>query len=416
MKLLPLLLAALAVASVARAAEPPRTPGADCPPGAYRAADGDIANLVRTAQGQRVTRLNGLRGDPAAADAPLRCDGGTLKGRDGRPWTKLSFKATEVDFDSAGTQLHGVLLLPPAGAAKPPLIVLVHGSEHASPRGTTYQQMFTAQGVATFAYDKRGTGRSRGVYTQDFVQLADDAAAAVEAARRACPDCFSRVGLHGGSQGGWVAPLAAVKAKADFLEVSFGVVGTPLEQDQWQVDYQLKDLGFTPDAGVHAVTEATARAAASDFTEGLDALEAAVRAYRDQPWFAKLDGQYTGQLVRGEIERARSESPAVPWRYDSEAVLRRLKIPTLWVFAQEDSVAPSAPSIARLERLRREGLDATIAVYPHTDHGISTFVATGPGQRKTTGIADGYLRLIADWAKGTVQGRYGEAVWPDGGR
>ena len=63
MKLLPLLLAALAVASVARAAEPPRTPGADCPPGAYRAADGDIANLLRTAQGQRVTRRNGLRGD-----------------------------------------------------------------------------------------------------------------------------------------------------------------------------------------------------------------------------------------------------------------------------------------------------------------------------------------------------------------
>jgi hypothetical protein len=70
----------------------------------------------------------------------------------------------------------------------------------------------------------------RGTYTQDFVLLGEDAAAAVKAARRSCFKCFSRVGLFGRSQGGWVAPLAATRTAVDFLGVGFGVVGTPVEQ------------------------------------------------------------------------------------------------------------------------------------------------------------------------------------------
>ena len=107
--------------------------------------------------------------------------------------------------------------------------------------------------------------------------------------------------MYGGSQGGWIAPRAALESKADFVEVSFGVLGTPLEQDQWQVDYQLRELGFAPDFAVHAVTDATAKVAASDFTQGLDALDDIRRRYGSEPWFPKLDGQYTGELMRGEI-------------------------------------------------------------------------------------------------------------------
>jgi uncharacterized protein len=381
-----------------------------CAPGAYRSPSGELAAVVRVPPALHYTLLRGPRGDFAAEDSPLECEKGEIRSRNGEAWSRLEFKSTEIDFHSHGTRLHGVLLQPQALSTKAPLVVLVHGSERTSPNGSSYQQLFTAQGVATFAYDKRGTARSQGVYTQDFMLLADDAAAAVQAARRACRGCFSRVGLHGGSQGGWIAPRAALESKADFVEVSFGVFGTPLEQDQWQVDYQLRELGFAPDVAVHAVTDATAKVAASDFTEGFEALDDIRRRYGSEPWFPKLDGQYTGELTRGEIDRARVESPAVPWRYDSIAVVRKLKIPQLWVFAQEDATAPSAPSISRLEALRAQGMDATIVVFPHTDHGISTFVTEAPGQRHRTGLADGYLRLIADWSKGIFRPPYGDAM------
>lgn len=403
-----LLSALLAATTVAAAIAPPAS---SCANGAYRAPGGQLATLVQVNQSQHYTLLSGPRGDIAASDALLKCSNGLLTGADGKTWSKLAFRSVDVDFQSHGVALHGVLLLPLRARPKPPLIVLVAGSEKTSPNGSTNQQMFTAQGVATFAYDKRGTARSHGVYTQDFNLLADDAAAATRAATRACRGCFSRTGLYGGSQGGWIAPLAALRAKADFVAVGFGVIGTPLEQDRWQVDYQLRQLGFEPNAAVHEITDATARVAASDFTEGLGALQTLRRNHQAEPWFGKLDGQYTGELIRGEIEQARSESPAVPWRYDGEATLRKLKIPQLWVFAGDDSVAPSAPSIARLKALRRQGVDATIVVYPHTDHGIATFVTDPSGQRRRTGIAEGYLRLIPDWAKGSLDPPYGQAIW-----
>ena len=381
-----------------------------CAAGAYRSTQGDLVAIVETTSGVRFTSLEGARGDLSASGAPFRCHQQQIRGLDDQPWTRLSFKSTQIDFLSEGTRLHGVLLEPENVGTKPPLVVLVHGSEKTSPNGSSYQLLYTAQGVATFAYDKRGTGRSHGVYTQDFVQLAEDAAQAAKAARNACVHCFSRVGFHGGSQGGWIAPLAALKAHADFVEVDFGVVGTALEQDQWQVDYQLRQLDYQPGEPVHSLTAVTARVAASDFTEGFDQLAEMRRTFGGEPWFAHLDGQYTGELMRGEIERARNESPAVPWHYDGIETIKRLKVPQLWIFAAEDSVAPSAPSIARLQQLRREGVDLTVVVYPRTDHGISTFVQAGPDRRRV-GLADGYLRMMADWAKGSLGNRYGDAQW-----
>src|SRR3546814_20786511 len=75
----------------------------------------------------------------------------------------------------------------PKGAGSVPIAVEVHGSERDSAIDYNYMQyLLPAQGVGVFVYDKRGTGRSTGSYTQDFHLLAGDARAAlVEALRLA---------------------------------------------------------------------------------------------------------------------------------------------------------------------------------------------------------------------------------------
>jgi pimeloyl-ACP methyl ester carboxylesterase len=404
------------VTDAARGAET----AAGCTYGGYRSPVGDVAAITQPLPGRtapRYTLLNGKRGDTDAADSPMRCSGGVFVGRDASGaafvWKPIAFRATPTTFESEGATLYGLLLEPP-DVVKPPLVVFVHGSEKASDIGIYYEPMLTAQGVSTFFYDKRGTGKSTGTYTQDFILLAKDAANAAAAARKLAAGRFGRIGFFGGSQGGWVAPLAAADSKVDFLEVGFGVVGTALEQDQWQVDYQLAQDGFGPGIlpDVHRVTDVTASVVGSDFANS-GQLAAIAKEYSGQPWYSKIDGQYSGDLLKGNVASVRrdSESLRIPWHYTGFDVLRQLEIPQLWVFAKDDSVAPSAKSIQRLQSFSGNAAHRSIVVFPNTDHGITTFHVDATGARKSDGLADGYLRLLADFAKGKLSGTYGAADW-----
>lgn len=395
--------------------------GAGCAYGAYRSPDGMLAAVTRPLPGETVPRfalLNGQRGKIDASGSPLRCDGDHFEGgaASGVPfvWKRLAFHTTETSFVSEGVTLHGELL-EPTWLAKPPLIVFVHGSERTSDIGIYYQWLLSAQGISTFFYDKRGTGASGGTYTQDFMLLAKDAANAARTVRKLAAGRFSRLGYFGGSQGGWVAPLAALESRADFLEVGFGFIGTPVEQDQWQVDYQLAQDGFgseiLPD--VHRVTGVTGSVVASDFANvaELDAIE---KQYASKPWFSKIDGQYSGDLLKGNMAKVKSDSETlrIPWQYSGLSTLERLDIPQLWVFAQDDSVAPSAKGIQRLESLSEGSTNRSIVVFPNTDHGITTFRQDANGKRQHDGsLAAGYLRLLGEFAKGSISGTFGDARW-----
>ncbi|MFJ2990363.1 alpha/beta hydrolase family protein [Collimonas sp. NPDC087041] len=420
---------AFACFSVSAFTQPLPTAAPACLTGAYRSPTGEIVTLTQRPgfpQTLLATDFSGRSGvfevvgdgilraaqdtdNPARLAGRLTyagCQATSLdlqfSGADAQEWSRLPLRITRTRFMSGAVQLNGELIEPMAGGDKPPLFVLVHGSESsAAVDSNNHAFLMASQGVAAFVFDKRGTGASGGVYTQDFVLLAGDAAAAVGEARRLSAGRVGRVGLVGFSQGGWVAPLAALKAQADFLVVGYGVIGTPIEQDQWQVDYQLRQLGYGEDVigKARTLTALAGNVAASDFRHGMPQLLRVKDKYADEPWLPKVDGQYTGTLLRGEVERARSESPQVIWHYDSLAVLRQLAIPQLWVFAQDDSVAPSAPTIARLNTLRRSGKNIEIAVFPQTDHGIRSFSVKPDGSRKYLAYAAGYDQLLADWMR-----------------
>jgi pimeloyl-ACP methyl ester carboxylesterase len=294
---------------------------------------------------------------------------------------------------------------------------MVHGSERYPSLQSYYPYVFAAYGISAFVYDKRGTGQSEGSYTQNFELLADDAAKAMEQARALAAGRYTRAGFFGGSQGGWVAPLAASRAKADFVAVGFGLISSPVEEDRDQVADDLRQKGFGESDIVEAVelADAASRIAVSHFSDGFEELARLKRVYSNRAWYGSIKGEYTGAMIgMSDADLRRVGQPLFDnvqliWNYDGQAVMRRLNVPLLWIFAEEDREAPPAITFERLSKLRSEGTKIDIYSFPNTDHGIYEFTQAPDGSRKMTRIAAGYFPLLTDWIKGPVNQDYGTA-------
>lgn len=349
------------------------------------------------------------------------CDSSSIElslqdGPSGR-WDRIPLEISESHFRSDDLQLRGRLVAP--AGDRWPLVVLVHGSESTQAiNAYQWQYMLPAQGVAVFVFDKRGTGGSEGAYTQDFHVLARDAAAAVTEARRLAGARAERVGLLGGSQGGWIAPLAAKHARADFVMVAFGLMISALHEDRAQVLYDLRKKGYDETVLAHAreVADATGKIVLSGFKDGYKQLAALKKRYGKEPWFAQLRGEYTGDLLRASERdlrrdgRSKYDNLNVPWTYDPVATVSGLTIPQLWILAGEDAEAPSDETIATLRRLQGQGKAIDLVVFPNADHGILEFDQLPDGTREPRQYSTGYFDLPADWLRGRMLGRaYGNA-------
>src|ERR1700745_4308167 len=168
----------------------------DCHIGSYRLADGrtvDIApsdgetlrwrlfagetgQLHKQADGTWTSSFGWTDRADGTSVAFADCDDITFGKDSGK---RIAFDVSDTSFESGGVKLVGRLIMP-KGSGKIPVVVLIHGSEHDSALDSyALQRMFPAQGIGAFAYDKRGTGRSGGTYTQNFNVLADDAISAM---------------------------------------------------------------------------------------------------------------------------------------------------------------------------------------------------------------------------------------------
>src|SRR5690348_12687235 len=224
---------------------------------------------------------------------------------------RIAFDVTNTRFQGSGVTLAGRLVLP-KGNGRVPIVVLVHGSEHMSALDFySLQRMFPAAGIGVFVYDKRGTGASGGQYTQSYLLLADDAIAAVGEARRLAGTRVGRIGYQGGSQGGWVAPLAAKISPVDFVIVGFGLAVSPLEEDRESIALDMKDHGYGPDVVAKAmkIADATATLLLSGATEGYDQLAAVKAEYGHEPWFKHVHGDITFFALQTPETVLRKQAP-----------------------------------------------------------------------------------------------------------
>ncbi len=397
---------------------------AACTQGAYASDRGDYVVVVPLpdpqAPGQRYLFRDGRRGNTADDNAPLACvaDAVAIKQSDGTEerWQQFPLTTTDTRFTSVETELAG-RLLEPRGEGKRPLVVMVHGSERTAARNSQYPYSLAAQGITVFVYDKRGTGNSGGEYTQNFELLAADAAAALAHAKTMTVGRVTRAGYFGGSQGGWVAPLAATRSAADFVAIGFGLVASPIEEDREQMISEARALGLDAAALqlINRLSAVTSRLVLSDFSAGYDDLAKVRRELAQQPWSQKIHGEYSGEILRltddelRRLGRARFDNVELIWDYDSVAALKRVNVPVLWVLAGEDREAPIETTRTALLQLKQAGKPIDLYLFPDTDHGMMEFVANPDGSRRVTRITDGYLRLLGDWIKGRTSGTYGRA-------
>jgi pimeloyl-ACP methyl ester carboxylesterase len=336
---------------------------------------------------------------------------------DGQTGRRIAFDVTDTRFQGHGVELAGRLVLP-AGSERVPIVVLVHGAEHDSARDSyALQRMLPAEGIGAFVYDKRGTGASGGKYSQDFELLADDAVAAMREARRIAAVRAGRTGYQGGSQGGWVAPLAALRAPVDFVIVSFGLAVSVIDEDQEEVALEMSLKGHGPPeiAAAQEVAAAAEEVIASGFTRGFQRFDAVRTKYRDEPWYKDVHGNYTWALLPYSEAELREKGQAylwgTPFHYDPMPTLRALTVPQLWIVGTDDLEAPSAETSRRLRTLQAQGSPITLATFPHAEHGMTEYEFNAAGERISTRYAQGYFAMMRDFIReGRLHGSYGAGV------
>jgi uncharacterized protein len=370
----------------------------------WRTLDGRVGRLTAGPDGRWTSTL-GWTTEPDRTEISFGACGEGKIAFNGVKGKAVALEVTDTRFTRGDVTLAGRLVLP-KGAGAVPVMVLGHGSENTSALINGFRQrLYPAEGVGVFLFDKRGTGKSGGKYTQDFNLLAGDIAAASAEARRLGGARISRLGLQGGSQAGWILPIAATRTPVDFVIIGYGIAASPLIEDRTETLQDLKAAGWGPDvlAKAREVTDATAGVMKTHFTGGYETFNAVVRKYRNEPWFKDLKGEFTGELVKHSEPELRVGGPAqddgTTWEVDAVGNLRRVSAPLLWMVAGDDTQGAGPETPEALLTLKSEGRPITVAWFANTEHGIHEFRVSKSGAREETRYARDYFRMELEFAR-----------------
>ncbi|GAA3256171.1 alpha/beta hydrolase family protein [Nonomuraea helvata] len=261
----------------------------------------------------------------------------------------VSLKTTDVTFTTTdGQRLGGEIFRPAHATGKLPGLLLVHGSG----AGNSWRELraeaeaFAKQGMVVLAPDKRATGYSK--THRDYSQLADDALAALTVLKR--QPGVGPTGMWGLSEGGWVAPIAAVRSKDVKFLVTVGGPGlAPLRTQSWNAMNKLDR------AGVRGSLR---------------------RAYA------------------GSLHRLAADAGLFPEAYYDPAVtLGRLTQPVLAMWGAADNQVMPAESAQRFRANVHSSL--TVKFFPGAPHALHVNEST---------LTPGYAEAVGSWVRGVAAG------------
>ncbi|TKC05579.1 alpha/beta hydrolase [Pedobacter polaris] len=244
-----------------------------------------------------------------------------------------NFTMENVEFKSVGVSIAGTIFKPKHIYAA---VILVHGSGQEI-RMVKMASFLAENGIAVLTYDKRGVGKSGGVYagpevgtnnidSSNLTLLALDASAASNTLLAHLPAVHGPLGLMGFSQAGWVIPIAAkTNRNVNFMVLFSGPVVTTLEQ----LRFQFYTNGNSKFWETH--TEAEAR-----------------------------------EHIRNDADKYKFIGT------DPNDVLTKLSIPGLWIFGGKDIQIPVGLSIEHLNTLKALGKPYEYQLFPDLGHNTAS--------------------------------------------
>jgi uncharacterized protein len=293
----------------------------------------------------------------------------------------------EIQFTNGADELAGTVELP-AVTGPYPAVVFIHGSGPAD-RGAfpSLSRYFVSRGFAVLNYDKPGVGGSRGNWLkQTFADRAREAAAAYRFLQN-YPEVNGRaVGLCGGSQAGWVMPIAAqlVPDLAFIISLSAAAV-TPAAQERYRLEWQMRADGFSEVDISAALAVYDRRLALIRQGVAAEAVAAEQSKAQDQAWYP-----YLADLTPEDIGFFTANLD-----FDPRPFLRRIAAPFLAIWGESDQIVPVRESAARTRQALAEAGNRHFAVklFPQANHGLRVVTADGQG----SDFAPNLFTSMGDW-------------------
>ena len=296
----------------------------------------------------------------------------------------------EIVFFNQGLKFSGTIYLP-GGSQPSPAVVVIHpasAGERIDPFYDHLKSELPKHGLAVLVFDRRGSGASEGDFeTADFEDLAGDAIAAVEYLQSRPEIDRAKIGLHGTSQGGWIAPIVAARKMDVAFLIAVSACGvTPADQMDYGVAFHMEQDGFDP-AIIDKAVEL--RKLVNEYFRGrIERERVATRLTQveSEPWFEKAY-LYPSNELPADITQSK-------WYYEMDyeplSVWKQVHQPTLFLFAEIDEWVPVEPSMVNYKMATAHLQDVTLKQIPRTDHLMRN--EAGETSREYCDVFLGWLR------------------------
>ncbi|MCW8093088.1 alpha/beta hydrolase family protein [Alteromonas sp. ASW11-130] len=308
-----------------------------------------------------------------------------------RPQTPVKpfpYSEESVQFKSAdpNIMIAGTLTLPATSNKRNPAAILLHGTGCWNRDQVIYGHKFfmviadylTRNGITVLRYDKRGCGQSKGEFSEasldSFIEDADGAVNYLLSRNEIKKQC---IGLIGHSEGGLVAPMAAVNK--DNLNTIIMMAGPGLAYPENIIlsEKRIAEIKGFSDEFIKTQTETLRKIFDYVFTiDDTLILQSKVRdlLYSSKEKLAVLAGlnqkeqeEYIEFLVRDY------SSPSLIQDFKGappSAYLSKLTIPVLALTGDKDVNVPFPEEIQRIENVLKEHGNkvSTVKVFPGLNH------------------------------------------------